>query len=282
MVAKGMYDSWDPKKSDPIRRNTAQTPLQALAGQLLSDVESDGTGFLTRRAKDVQMEQMPFWGFYMLDPYSPLRLEHEAGFDASWRTRFEDLIRAEKHQEPLSKEEAATTQRQSAFEWFHGLQSRVNSTKNSARQQSNTDQKTELDAYNQALPPARPDERDPFGYVRIALQNADAEQDMELGGSGTRWLPVARPGENEPLWYLRRNKAAEPEAKSVFRTVNRYTERDGSITTKTVVRKSFADGKTEKTETVETSPRPVEPPLQKMDAANPTQAAPRRGWFWSS
>jgi hypothetical protein len=67
--------------------------------------------------------------------------------------------------------------------------------------------------------------------------------------------------------------------------VTRYTGRDGSPTTRTVVRKTFADGRTEKTETVETSPPcQVKPPSPKKDTINPTQidAVPRRGWFWSS
>jgi hypothetical protein len=269
-VAKGMYNSWDKeygrgdpvKNSDPARGAVAKFPAPVLAGQLwnpLEDVEHDLQSIFARLGKEMQdMEQMSnrygpeFWEFYMLNPYSPLRLEHEAGFDSSWRTRFEDLIRAERQQELLSKEEAAVTQRQSAFDWFHGLQSRVEPANNTTpRWQENdeAEQKTELDAYNQVLPQARFDE-----FVA-----RDAPQ--------------------------KRDEASEPNVKSVFRTVNSYTERDGSVTTKTVVRKTFADGKSEKTETVETSqPRRVEPPSPKRDAVNPTQngEVPRRGWFWSS
>ena len=261
-VAKGVYDSWEKeygrggpaRHSDPARGDVAQIPMPVLAGQLwkpLEEVEHDLKSVFTRLGKEMQdMEQMnnrygpDFWEFYMLNPYSPLRLEHEAGFDSSWRTRFEDLIRAEKQQELLSKEEAAVTQRQSAFDWFHGLQSRVNPASNTTPWWQINDEaelKTELDAYNHVLPPTR------FN---------------ELGNPIDRCTRDAS---------QKREGASEPEANSVFRTVNRYTGSDGSLTTRTVVRKTFADGRTEKTETVETSPPcQVEPPSPKMDTVNPT------------
>jgi hypothetical protein len=270
-VARSMYDSWEKEHgrgnpagpSDSDRKDHSQMPMPVLAGQLwkpLEEMEHDLRKIFTKLGKEMEdVEQMSnrygpeFWEFYMLNPYSPLRLEHEAGFDSSWRTRFEDLIRAEKQQQLLSKEEAAVTQRQSAFDWFHGLQSRVNHpAAGSSPRTDDPDRQTELDAYNRVLPVARSD-----GLV-------DAFEKYNLQAES------------------RRQETSEPEVKTVFRTVNRYAEKDGSFTTKTVVRKTFADGRTEKTETVETSPPRQEPP--KVDAANPTRidGAPKRGWFWSS
>jgi hypothetical protein len=267
-VAKAMYDSWDKEygrgnptgSPDPDRKGAARSPQPVLAGQLwkpLEEVEHDLRSVLANLGNEMEgMEQLSdrygpeFWEFYMLNPYSPLRLEHEAGFDSSWRTRFEDLIRAERQQELLNKDEAAVTQRQSAFDWFHGLQSRVNPATGTPTTNADAEQQTELDAYRHFVPQAR------SNGLLDAIEKSKQQ---------------------------RRKDGAGPEVKSVFRTVNRHSESDGSTTTKTVVRKTFADGKTEKTETVETSPpRRVEPPALKLGTANPTDNAPKRGWFWSS
>jgi hypothetical protein len=92
------------------------------------------------------------------------------------------------------------------------------------------------------------------------------------------------------------NDNSNPEVvQSLFRSTTSHTEANGSVTTKTVVKKLFADGHEENTETVDNQPAPqhktVEPPVRtdkentrvsKAVEAVPQPETGKRGWFWSN
>jgi len=93
-------------------------------------------------------------------------------------------------------------------------------------------------------------------------------------------------------------EASTPSMLSITTTKDQHTAPDGSITTKTVVKKCFADGREESTESVETTPSTgpdawarQQTGHDRFSAGNEqTQVASKivneakrgKGWFWSS
>ena len=87
----------------------------------------------------------------------------------------------------------------------------------------------------------------------------------------------------------------KPSILSTLTTTERTVGPDGSVTTKVMLKKRFADGREESSETVHTqrgqedSPRPqdpwqslrnVQPPEHQKEIK--TLAEKKSGWFWSS
>jgi len=130
---------------------------------------------------------------------------------------------------------------------------------------------------------------------RFALQPPDSGTNLEgaerkaledLGNEGKSELDIyehflsRNSGHREPSV----GKAQKERPVSVTRTVDSYTEADGSTRRTEVTRKTYADGRVENTEDVETIPartKSIAPPTEDKPTAPPVPEK-KKGWFWSS
>jgi len=230
-------------------------------------------------------------GYLLYSEYSPLHLEHETGFDSSFRQRFEDLIRIQDGKAMLSNEELAEAKTSSSVEWLgrvvpllkdgeNGRQGRITIKSNSGRQ-----------------PVAQVEEvREGSTYQSESSQeyteDLDTEQDIYERQFGE--LPcvgVEHPMSSHSAQKATGAQASRPDILSTLTTTERHVAPDGSITTKTVLKKRFADGREESSETVETKlPTAMGPSWSEQNSGiqerqtSSTQGGDQRkkGWFWST
>jgi hypothetical protein len=229
-------------------------------------------------------------GYLLYSEYSPLHLEHEEGFDSSFRQRFEDLLRAEDGKAMLSKEECSSASRTSSVDWLGRLVPLLKAGENGGRRQvtigSASDNSSELQV--QERKPSFDKPRD----TRKSDGEPETEQDMydqHLTNSSREPLEVSsifRSTSQESPY-------PQPSILSTLTTTEHHVSPDGSVTTKTVLKRRFADGREENSETVETisATRPAWLE-QRPDSSAETEAVERkptldeapkkRGWFWSS
>ncbi|KAE9981014.1 hypothetical protein EG328_011915 [Venturia inaequalis] len=234
-------------------------------------------------------------GYLLYSEYSPLHLEHEEGFDSSFRQRFEDLLRCEDGKAMMSKEECASGNNMSSVDWLGRLIPFLKEGESSGRGQV-----TIGSASGDPFALQVRERQTPDNSARLTQEPYDngpaTEQDMyEQHFSNF-------PREPFPISSVPRSVPQEPESRSsrpsILSTMTR-TERhvapDGSVTTKTVLKKSFADGSEENWETTETTPatrpawreqrseveRGTNSEIVQSDKPRPDQE-PSRGWFWSS
>jgi hypothetical protein len=189
-----------------------------------------------------------------IDEYSPLSLEQQPGFDRTWRARFEDLIRAEQGVTMLSIQEARDSTSETEDEWLRrffvqpsdsGTGCERGEMKHSAFGGLENDGKSELDVYDHFL-------------------------HFLSGSSGHTEPSVGKVHKDRPV--------------SVTRTVDSYTEADGSTRRTEATRKTYADGRVEDTENVETIParaKSIALPTEDKPTARPVPEK-KKGWFWSS
>ena len=199
--------------------------------------------------------------------YSPLHLDSMRDLDQQWKARYEDLLRAQAGKELLTEEE------------MRGLDSDVHYVRRmiqllSEAQSQRTNMSSAAD--------------DPDGRM--------TEEDVyeRFLGNVTRSLPGAATGQAEG------QDLRKPDVLSSLTTTQRHVAPDGTVTTKTILKRRFADGREETEEKLETSHDPSWKSRQLLDDSPfKSQDAPRKsavleelkksdrsqggkGWFWSS
>ena len=225
-------------------------------------------------------------GYVLYSSYSPLALEENPGFDRSWRNRYEDLLRAEKGMELMRPEELEGSTTSSGMFWV---------TKRVMPLLWKSDEPKSVEKGSRRE------------QARIAADDASTEQDMYEGyhesfGDMPR-APVEHPVD------MRRFHAEEqlpkPDVLSTLTTTEQNTAPDGTITTKTVLKRRFSNGHEETETKMEVSigkgtlasaasaamrhwqqkeeQRPQsQQQFQPLAKAQDRQKPPKGGWFWSS
>ncbi|QDS69140.1 hypothetical protein FKW77_010429 [Venturia effusa] len=233
-------------------------------------------------------------GYLLYSEYSPLHLEHEDGFDSSFRERFEDLLRVQDGKTMLSREECAAGKPTSSVDWLGRMIPLLKNGDNDGRGQI-----TIANTFgNPAVLPVQERERsiDTSRYTGESHNGGlQTEQDMyEHYFSRLLREPSLVSPDPRSVPQESESRSSRPSVLSTITRTERHVASDGSVTTKTVLKRSFADGSEENSETTETTPatRPAshEQQPEAEQGLTPeiarTKAAPdqetKRGWFWSS
>lgn len=230
------------------------------------------------------------------DPYSPLALEsdertkHLGGF---WRAAFEDLMSTSQEHPLLS--DAQNTQLDQmglyALRDYHRelLQleehhkSRLLSARHKTQQEDSDEPSYEYahDHEDQHDEPPTPKPQQ-TGFPQIRSPASDAKQGTETEMDAYEQL-LQPSASSAP--------SAEIESKllSTLTTTERTIAPDGTVTTKVVLKKRFADGSEQSSESVHTQraehSSQVEPswiPLQQSPNDPSSKEQKRGGWFWSN
>lgn len=238
-------------------------------------------------------------GYIIFSPYSPLRLEQQERFRARssmWRDAFEDLLAVQAGQGlPEMPRERTGDREQGAGEWVaallaHGLADgwtrmddggRSHTGGDHMAMESDTrhpesdageDAATELDLYDRYFAsPTRP-------AARTAATNSNAN------AQGTSCSNLEPPSVS--------NMEENPSVISALTTTERKVMPDGTVHTKVVLKKKFADGREESSETVHTTQSTSQHTRQAALLPKGTETDPNaaggndkgnkgKGWFWS-
>jgi hypothetical protein len=232
--------------------------------------------------------------YLLYSEYSPLHLENEKGFDASFRRRFEDLVRVQGGGEIITKgnEERVGTK----VEWIGRivplLKEGDGESKASITFGIPNDKQATLAPIEE--PPQTPLRAEPSALAKAPQQTRtsdDPETELDTYEQHFGNLPRAGVEHPAPAPHI----PGSSNILSTLTTTERRTASDGSTTIKTVLKRRFADGReeTESSESVETgrtsalvhtTPRLRHPELQesKTAAAVEVEAKGGKGWFWSS
>jgi hypothetical protein len=141
------------------------------------------------------------------------------------------------------------------------------------------------------------EQQTPFDSSRHTRESDDepeTEQDMyerHFSNVAREPLQVAAPSRPTPQELEVQNQ--RPNILSTLTQTERHVAPDGSVTTKTVLKKKFADGREENSETIETTPatrsawreeRSEQVAGPEIALRKPTldEEPKRQGWFWSN
>jgi len=225
-------------------------------------------------------------GYLLFSEYSPLHLEHEEGFDRTFRRRFEDLVRVQSGKEMRAEDDAPENNK---FEWLGMMDALVNSRHSPDKhddwtticpRQKEFDEaiETEMDVYERQLA----GQYSPSPALQQALELAGDKRELRRANIDNVVTSVETPA-SEKSGVL-----------STLTTTERHVAADGTVTEKTVLKKRFADGREEtesSTTTTEADPTPswaryrqYDSPAQKTLPDNKIVKEAKRsgGWFWSS
>lgn len=219
---------------------------------------------------DFGMADRRFWShvdFLFNSSYSPLYLDTISDVDLTWKARYEDLLRTQAGKELMTEEERHALV--SDFDYVRRMIGLMNEI--------------------------QPHRQNPFS----AADDPDGrmtEEDVydRFLGDITRTLPEATSSQVES------RDLAKPDVLSSLTTTQRHVAADGTITTKTVLRRRFADGREETEEKTETSrdpnwnprkqveeqqtmtPKPVPKSAVIEELKRKEQSQGKKGWFWSN
>ncbi|MCJ1367434.1 hypothetical protein MMC16_006567 [Acarospora aff. strigata] len=239
-------------------------------------------------------------GYLIFSPYSPLRLEQQERFrdyGSRWRDAFEDLIAVQAGQSLPERppQETLGERDQGAGEWVAALLAqgfadgwqRINDGENAHMQRDHMtmapdtrhpendareDAATELDLYERIL----------------ALQETSSTGTAVSENGASR-----SPSSTTNLESQSSSRTTEgPSVISALTTTERKVLPDGSVHTKVVLKKRFADGREESSETVHTThgaaqqlPQPSASPrgrnIDSKTTGGDEQGNKKKGWFWS-
>lgn len=229
-------------------------------------------------------------GYLLFSKYSPLHLEHEEGFDRSFRKRFEDLIRAQSGKEMGSHDGVTDSTK---VEWLGRMSSLIEGQQQSGDEgdwtalcprrvgarvdEYLTNAETEMDVYEQQL-------ADQYAPSR------ELKQALATNESGAPAAPAASTSSDRVLCST---PSSTSGILSTLTTTERHVAADGTITEKTVLKKRFADGREETESSTTTTeadrvavwPRYTEQDYARTNAPESKIAKEARrsgGWFWSS
>ncbi|ORY03322.1 hypothetical protein BCR34DRAFT_605278 [Clohesyomyces aquaticus] len=287
--------SWPPRPADAPDQ---QTPTGERAPTLFEEL---GNAILDEATRAM----LPHPDIISSPWYSPRRLEEHpdtAGVKFSWRDAFEDLIRVERGGPLMPTEQLGQSHRVPYNQWvrrfwqdFETLEPAKQSRSEYPKRVPWEGEETSEDpSYEYAHdhedqhddPPTPKSRQDEFNKAAPTTE-LDAYE---------RLLGPATSVPSEPA------TAVHSSILSTLTTTERSVAPDGSVTTKVVLKKRFADGREESSETVHTqrgqdTENQVQDPWKKMQQAQfpsttkpaeaPREPAKRdlekkTGWFWSN
>ncbi|EOA84080.1 uncharacterized protein SETTUDRAFT_93687 [Exserohilum turcica Et28A] len=250
------------------------------------------------------------------DPYSPRALEQNHALDKAgvpWRVAYEDLLRIKQNERPhdAASEERTewangkipVTQRQSQEEMERGNESsypRLAAQDEPSYEYSHDHEDQHDD------PPTPKRAQFPFNAFRRDASSQPPRAAAEYGDYLKEWQEAAT--EMDAYEHLDATSAntavssssrtdktneANPSILSTLTTTERTVAPDGSITTKVMLKKRFADGREESSETVHTqrgqeTDAPARDPWKALQNAQSSSSSEgeankkKNGWFWSS
>ncbi|KAF2496764.1 hypothetical protein BU16DRAFT_537912 [Lophium mytilinum] len=269
--------------------------------------------------------------FLMSNDYSPLQLESSIeNSDIAWREAFEDLLRAETGQPLLSPKELGETEQTARGIWTSRLHTRTLSSCHmrekyrrqffswpatgeavfsrdldrrippsrwlSEVEEGDTDEHESYEYghdhedQHDDPPTPRPD-TSPSTFARFTEADDDEGPETELDA----YERIVGPTPFTPSHQNHDTATSRPSVLSTLTTTERTTQPDGTVITKMVLKKRFADGREETSETVHTTQGhsnrsglevPAESAAQQkvnQQEKPPKQAAEKKtgGWFWS-
>ncbi|OCL02241.1 hypothetical protein AOQ84DRAFT_382876 [Glonium stellatum] len=268
--------------------------------------------------------------YLQYNPYSPLRLEEDSQLSKTrvpWRDAFEDLVRAERGQPLLSREELGKSSQTHQMDWMRGLWERGSFRRPQFQDWNACNTRpTREDEARRAFPDFEPneelqefDEHEAYEYSHDHEEHPDdpydrsnpcpeAHTEAETNGPETELDAYERligPTEFTPhstasaaaavtSTNQSQNADSRPSILSTLTTTERTIQPDGTITTKVVLKKRFADGREESSETVHTqrgqgqSGQDADTAWREMRNAQfpihekkPEKESKTGGWFWS-
>ena len=268
----------------------------------------------------------PAAAYLMLSPYSPLALENKEHFREEgdkWRHAFEDLLDVQNGNGLRTR--PARPEQRSGADWLQYMltrrafepvnEKRIAEATATKGPESDHDEEcmTELDLYKILIRRSL----DPVTEKRIAEAVATREPESEgeeesmteldlyecfLGKQFPSSAPKpvdtpkisTLPIEDKPSETTELTTSNKPSVVSTMTTTERTTLPDGRVYSRMVLKKRFADGREESSETVQTNDAseglPRKLPVQGSDgvmeaSARQTERAPektqKKGWFWS-
>jgi hypothetical protein len=223
----------------------------------------DQLPFITR-----ELNSSLYW--LLKSRYSPFWLENESGFDQTWRNRLEDLLRTQAGVDMNDSKDNQRNDQSSDLDY--------------ARRMVNL-----LSMIEQQRQPKSDESEDRFDQL-------ETEEDLYtrfLGDFST--FPYQSQHQPTPSQQVPTSK---PSILSTLTTTERHVAPDGTVTTKMVLKRRFADGREESEERVETSRDSNWSDRRKVEEKNLNENMPnssviqelrkkdesqqRRGWFWSN
>lgn len=226
--------------------------------------------------------QHPTTHFLAFSPYSPRNLESDpatAERGDRWRRAFEDLLHAEEEGED-HKIHRPTPAEASPTSWIAELQHRGSASRTMDLRDVQRDESRAEDAFN-----SRSDERD------AEERHSDRTEHLTELDLYEHFLGGKRPARQQ---QQDRNHPTMASITSTLTTTERRCLPDGTTTTKTVLKKRFADGSETSEETIDTTHAPARPKRPILDdavrppkirAAIEAESKKSNSWFpgfWSS
>jgi hypothetical protein len=314
----GDAEKWTRQVQDVVERDSRLWKQQGLFGP---DIPFSGPlSTMFSLGMKPLLPQESAIGYLLHSEYSPLHLEHEEGFDESWRLRFEDLLRAQDGKGILNGAEAEKAATSSGVEWINRVIPLLKDSKNSSRgritigstshqhpvvqveeppsptqpatqaEEAGSGPETEMELYerrfgfNSGVEYAAPAQS--AEEARLAASSPEAEMDLYERHLDFN-VGVQRPTHSPSAKESSDLEVSKLSILSTLTTTERHVAADGSITTKRVLKKRFADGREEISESLETLPgngaaweedvRPV-----RAEQRAPESQPKSRGWFWTS
>jgi len=269
--AKEMYDTWNPNPTQQEQSNEAPSKGTSDSDKILDDVEFVASAF-ARLLSEVDQFARPMFEetanvaeFAAEDPYSPINLEVNHGFDKSFRARFEDLIRADQGTKMLSQKETEHSMNQNPWDWVGRF-----------LPQSPSDRSVEF----KMCPEHRRAEQE---------QPKETTSDMQQGSHDEAFETEEDAFEH---FLSVKEKSTQQDQWKVLSSAFQYTRHeDGSFSAVETHTKTYADGTCEVTESAERLPAKAEACISSIrpdsnDDSRITQKVETRkrgsGWFWSS
>lgn len=221
--------------------------------------------------------------FFAFNPYSPHRLEHDEMMQqkgARWRLAFEDLLAAQEGTNDFKKQDTPTPWKPITT-WIEELQKRGLASRSVDPRDVLEDDTSAEEAFNSSRQESRAEasQHQPQGDQQ---KSSITELDLYEQFLGGKRVTERRQD---------RVEANKSTVTSTLTTTERRRLPDGTVTTKTVLKKRFADGSEESEEKTDTTHVPRT--QQQSQRAKPVrrqeeQAAPEQkkkdktSWFWST
>ena len=288
------------------------TPEKTYAGHLEDCTEEDERTLCPYRPAERQpRDETSFhtptstllWpiGYMLFSPYSPYRLEQKEPFcdyGSRWRDAFEDLLSFE-GKDAESREDSPSVACPAWIRSFNdvdplGLHDAMKQFRHQlpdsfsenlgTRQPENDfdeEEMTELDLFEQLLQRQQPHRERSSTWIDDVVK--EPRKSVHLDERKAQDTS-ARSGEGNKLGIV-----------STLTTTERIALPDGTVHTKMVLKKRFADGREESSETVHTTQGGLQnqqeqtslnTTVKSMDATKPrnleqTEKTQKKGWFWS-
>ncbi|KAF2436927.1 hypothetical protein EJ08DRAFT_655083 [Tothia fuscella] len=227
-------------------------------------------------------------GYLLYSEYSPLHLEYEEGFDESWRQRFEDLLRTQDGKKMLDERSIQSVSSSSGVEWLGKIMPLLKDDEPGKNGRITIGSASDHQAVVQVHDVAPPNQ--PTTQAVEAGIGPRTELDLSEHHFAQSAQDELKPRTAPPPASIDNFPCKKPDILLTLTKTERHVSPDGSVTTKTVLKKRFADGREEMSETMETIPRnvPRYPDCQASHANRQSdknftdKESKQRGWFWSS